>query len=383
MIAIYARISKSDTGSSIENQIGIVKNYLSSEEIMADDIKIFIDDGYSGRCSCRPAFVKMLAGVATGEIKVIAVKDFSRFGRNHLFVSELTEVVFKRLNVRFISVADTYDSYKSNDEMLMAFRSIFNEYYCVDVSNKIKSVLYSKNVSGDYAISKTVYGYKNAYKEIDAEEAEIIKAAFCLVADGNSYSETSRKLNDIYRDKKCNWQASDILRIIKNPEYTGSHVWNKYSSVSYLNKRGLVNDRNLWKIDSDVHEAIVSEELYQKANQNSTKIKSSLKSERHIFSGLTKCMKCRYALSMDKRKMGWLVCTKCAEREQKIIKIDDLYNICIGSIKQEFIKKGITFNYDFENDTQTDKRNFLNNFIKTIYAWADKKIEIYWKFGEE
>ena len=81
--------------------------------------------------------------------------------------------------------------------------------------------------------------------------------------------------------------------------------------------------------------------------------------------------------------MGWLVCTKCAEREQKIIKIDDLYNICIGSIKQEFIKKGITFNYDFENDTQTDKRNFLNNFIKTIYAWADKKIEIYWKFGEE
>lgn len=381
MIAIYARISKSDTGSSIENQIGIVKNYLKSEKIATEDIKIFIDEGYSGRCSCRPAFMKMLAGVAAGEIKVIAVKDFSRLGRNHLFVSELTEVVFKRLGVRFISVADAYDSYKSNDEMLMAFKSIFNEYYCVDISNKIKSVLKSKNMSGDYAISKTVYGYKNGYNDIDAEEAEIVKAAFCLVADGNSYSETARRLNDMYRDKKCNWQASDILRIIKNPEYTGSHVWNKYSSVSHLN-RNLVRDRNLWRIDSDVHEAIVSEELYQKASQNNTKIKSSPKSERHIFSGLTKCMKCRYALSMDKRKMGWLVCTKCAEREQKIIKIDDLYNICIDSIKNEFIKNGIDFNYDFENNTQTDKRNFLNNFIKIIYAGADKKIEIYWKFGE-
>ena len=239
MIAIHARISKSDAGSSIENQIGIVKNYLESEKIEGD-IKIFVDDGYSGRCSYRPAFVKMLAGAASGEIDVIAVKDFSRFGRNHLLVSELTEVIFRRLEVRFISVADRYDSYKSNDEMLMAFKSIFNEYYCVDISNKIKSVLHSKNVSGDYAISKMVYGYKNAYKEIDAEEAEIIKAAFCLVADGNSYSETARRLNDMYRDKKCNWQASDISRIIKNPEYIGNHVWNKYSSVSYLNKRGVI-----------------------------------------------------------------------------------------------------------------------------------------------
>ena len=166
MIAIYARISKSDAGSSIENQIGIVKNYLESEKIEGD-IKIFVDDGYSGRCSYRPAFVKMLAGAASGEIDVIAVKDFSRFGRNHMLVSELTEVIFRRLEVRFISVADRYDSYKSNDEMLMAFKSIFNEYYCVDISNKIKSVLHSKNVSGDYAISKMVYGYKNAYKEID------------------------------------------------------------------------------------------------------------------------------------------------------------------------------------------------------------------------
>ena len=129
----------------------------------------------------------MLAGVATGEIKVIAVKDFSRFGRNHLFVSELTEVVFKRLNVRFISVADTYDSYKSNDEMLMAFRSIFNEYYCVDVSNKIKSVLYSKNVSGDYAISKTVYGYKNAYTILSCT----VPSVYIMYSILLCYSDTS------------------------------------------------------------------------------------------------------------------------------------------------------------------------------------------------
>ena len=93
-------------------------------------------------------------------------------------------------------------------------------------------------------------------------------------------------------------------------------------------------------------------------------------------------MKRRYALSLDKKKKEWLVCTKCAEREQKIIKCEDLYNVCIDSIKNEFIKNGIDFNYDFEIDNQNDKRNFLNNFIKIIYAGADKKIEIYWKFGE-
>ena len=81
MIAIYARISKSDTGSSIENQIGIVKNYLSSEEIMADDIKIFIDDGYSGSNFDRPEFQRMMTSMKVGNLDCIIVKDLSRLAR--------------------------------------------------------------------------------------------------------------------------------------------------------------------------------------------------------------------------------------------------------------------------------------------------------------
>ena len=87
-IAFYARISKagqqnSHAGNSIKNQASIlynavsVLNSASKDKISKENssIQFFIDDGYSGRSTRRPAFRKMLAKAVLGEIDTILVKD--------------------------------------------------------------------------------------------------------------------------------------------------------------------------------------------------------------------------------------------------------------------------------------------------------------------
>lgn len=120
--AFYTRISKTDirngsVSNSINNQAGLLYEASKKLNIDTDNIQIFIDDGYSGRSSRRPAFRKLIANTILGNINTILVKDFSRFSREHILISEFLEKIFPKYNTRFISVTDRYDSINGNTNM--------------------------------------------------------------------------------------------------------------------------------------------------------------------------------------------------------------------------------------------------------------------------
>ena len=89
--ALYCRLSQEDMRSgeslSIENQRLMLTEY--AEKNGFKNIKLYIDDGFSGTDNTRPAYVEMLEDVKIGLVLTVIVKDQSRLGRDHLETDRL------------------------------------------------------------------------------------------------------------------------------------------------------------------------------------------------------------------------------------------------------------------------------------------------------
>ena len=120
------------------------------------------------------------------------MKDLSRLGRDFVKVGQYTSDVFPALGVRFVSVLDSLDT--DGDTEMLYFRSLMNDYHLRDLSKKVKSILYSKKVSGQNACGNTApFGYlktaeANHKLVIDEFAASIVRRIFEMRRDGMSYN---------------------------------------------------------------------------------------------------------------------------------------------------------------------------------------------------
>lgn len=121
-LAAYLRLSKADgdlseknESNSISNQRTLIKNYLLTHpDLSAMKYREFVDDGYTGTNTQRPAFKKLIAQAKAGKIHAVIVKDLSRFSRDYLVLGDYVEQIFPMLGIRFLSINDHYDSKETN-----------------------------------------------------------------------------------------------------------------------------------------------------------------------------------------------------------------------------------------------------------------------------
>ena len=81
----------------------------------------------------------MLADIHAGKIRALVIKDFSRFSRDYIEAGNLLENVFPFHGVRFISVADSYDSFETDgsaESLLIPLKNLINSFYSKDMSKK-------------------------------------------------------------------------------------------------------------------------------------------------------------------------------------------------------------------------------------------------------
>lgn len=89
------------------------------------------------------------------------VKDLSRFGRNHIDGGRYIAKLFPSLGVRFIAINDGYDTahLDSASSFIMPVKNLFNDSFCRDTSEKIRSHLDVKRRNGDFIGSFAPFGY--------------------------------------------------------------------------------------------------------------------------------------------------------------------------------------------------------------------------------
>ena len=372
---LYLRLSRDDgdkeESNSITGQRELLRDFLANHSDIRE-YTIRVDDGWSGSTFERPGFQKMMEDVKAGRTNCIVVKDLSRFGRNYLDAGEYIEKIFPFLGVRFIAVNDNYDSLggkKSSDDLIIPFKNLINEAYCRDISVKIRTQLEIKRKKGQYLGSFATYGYLKDEQDknklvVDEFAADIVRDMFQWKLEGVSPQDIANTLNRLgvlspmeYKrslgmkfttpfktNPKAVWSAATVIRILKNPVYTGVLIQGKATTPSYKVHKRVTKAESEWCVIENSHEAIVSQMLFdnvQKVLRLDTR-RSPEDEAVTLFSGMVFCGDCgasmvRKTVPAGGRKYVYYVCS--ANKQDKTacsphrIRDNALEEIVLDSLK--------------------------------------------------
>lgn len=326
VLAIYMRLSISDDeqideSNSIKAQRDQIYQFISGIEEFKDyEIEEFCDDGYSGTNFERPAVQRMLELAEKGVIKVIIVKDFSRFGRNSIEVGHYIEEIFPYTGLRFIAINDSYDSndyFGDTGGFEVSIKNLFAQIHAQDASKKIKTCFQTKARNGEYLGFQKIYGYivdENKKLIIDREPAEIVKKIFEMRNCGVTYDAIARYLNDekilvprlYFKYDKLRddgtiaemnlWTRTILNKMINNEQYTGKLIFGRYKVDKIRGKTSTRVPRDKWIIVENAHEAIVSDELFNKTKSKECKPRKGVELGTTLFSGKVVCGCCGRSL---------------------------------------------------------------------------------------
>ena len=314
--ALYCRLSRDDElsgeSNSITNQKSILSKYAKDNNFQ--NIKFFVDDGYSGTTFTRPAFMEIMELAEQGKIGTIIVKDHSRLGRNRLVVGQLLEEDFVRLNIRYIAIMDNIDSSKGLNDFL-PIQDWFNEMHTKNTSQKVRAVLKNKGESGISLANNVPYGYKKDENDktkwlIDEPSAEVVKEIFNLFIQGHGTCEIARILrerkiltpseysasiatNSNNQEYQYKWCGTTVAGILDRQEYIGDTVNFKCTTRSYKDKTKIRLPKEDRKVFKNTHEPIIDEYTWNIAKQlRNNRKKPTRSGKKSIFSGLLFCNDC-------------------------------------------------------------------------------------------
>lgn len=263
-----------------------IKEYINHrDDLMLLDV--FADKRCTGMNFDRPEFERLLKALQERKVNCIVVKDFSRLGRNFVETGQYLEQVFPLFGVRVIAINDNYDSLnsQSRDGMLVPIKSMINEMYSKDLSKKIQSCFRSKEARGEI-YTPVPFGYKRNQQNhliLDEEVSDVVVRIFLWKKSGMKEREIAKKLSaqgiptpftrrcqlgylkNTLRVKDPAWQTVFVTKVLENPIYTGTMVYNRIAYDETYRKIGR-NPRESWRMVPDSHPAIISWELFDEVS---------------------------------------------------------------------------------------------------------------------
>lgn len=412
--AFYIRLSVEDNknrGNSIEHQQMLLKNFVAvNPEFQV--IKTYIDNGKTGTNFERPAFQEMLRDIEAGKIQCVMVKDLSRLGRNYIDTGYYIQSYFPYYKVRFIALNENFDTAKEDsNNILLPVLNMINESYALDTSKKIREQAARDMKVGKFIGARPPYGYKKSSDDchkliVDEETAPVVKQIFQWVLEGVSYDKIAVMLNEAgvmtpshYMKKQGMissqnligqgyWQTFTIAKIIRSEIYTGDMVQGK--SVTIQHKQ-IKTDKKDWIVVKNTHEAIISNETFEKAQQCRIEIDKKSKSKNKI----------PYTENALKGKIFCQCCGKNLNRGRKITKTkgEIYYFFCITNWRiKKGNCKGVRINerklfqeilslFDEKRNLFLEKEQYLQQQIqsmqKNIVLWKQQQTALEMQMNEK
>ena len=307
-VTYYARVS-SDTDeqlNSLDNQISYYENFIKKNQTWTF-VPGYVDEGLSGiSTKKRKHFNEMIEDAKDDHFDLIITKEISRFARNTLDSLQYTRELLS-LGVGVFFQNDNINTLDEDAELRLTIMSSIAQDELRKLSSRVKFGHQQAIKSGVVLGNSRIFGYMKDGKHlvIDESQAPMVRDLFRLYATGEYSMKQLEALfyEQGYRNYNGNKIAHSTLSgIISNPKYKGYYVGNKVRIVDMFTKKQKFLPPEEWVMFKDetgeLVPAIVSEELWDSANEVLTRRSEDVKNRKGI---------CNHANLLT----GKLFCTHC------------------------------------------------------------------------
>ena len=291
-VTYYARVSsESDEQlNSLDNQIAYYEDLIKRNRAWTY-VPGYVDEGLSGiSTKKRKHFNEMIADAKEGAFDLIVTKEISRFARNTLDSLQYTrELLGWGVGVFFQN--DNINTLDEDAELRLTIMSSIAQDELRKLSSRVKFGHQQAIKSNVVLGNSRIFGYRKDEKRlvIDESQAPMVRDLFRLYATGEYSMKQLETL--FYEQGYRNYNGNKIAHttmsgIISNPKYKGYYVGNKVRIVDMFTKKQKFLPPEEWVMFKDetgeIVPAIVSEELWDKANEVLTRRSEDVKNRQGI-----------------------------------------------------------------------------------------------------
>lgn len=413
MYALYARQSRDKKDSiSIESQF----EFCMREVPLKTQVKKYEDRGFSGKNTDRPGFQQMMADIRNGLIKKVVVYRLDRMSRSILDFARIIEE-FNRYGVEFISTTEKFDTSTPIGKAMLSIVMVFAQLERETIQQRITDNYYERGKKGMFLGGNVPFGFELQRTKIDGvktnklvptEDIQHVIDMYQKYAHSNySLGAISDHLNQsgVKTSLGNHWDSAKISRLLRNPVYVKADV----SIYNYFkNKRCIIHndidefngERGIYlygkSIDNTTkfsnlegyhvviapHEGVIDSSIWlacQKKLDANRQIKNKGTSQHSWLSGLVKCGKCGYAMSVNKailspKKNIYATYFRCSGRVLR--KVCDAESIRVDEVESRVTKEIFDF-IKILNNTIKEEDSKNNPKVNELQiAIANKETEI-------
>lgn len=274
-VAAYCRVStdSEDQLHSYRSQVQYYTDLIekNKEWVMTE---IYADEAITGtQITKREGFQRMISDCMDGKIDMVITKSISRFARNTLDTLKYVRML-KENNIAIFFEDENINTLTMDGELLLVVLSSVAQQEVENISDNVKKGLKMKMKRGELVGFQGCIGYdydpETKSISVNPDEVEIVKYIFTRYVQGAGSFVISRELNELgYKTKLGNdWTQSTVIGVIKNEKYKGDILLGKTFTVDPISKRRLENlgEEDQFYIKNH-HEPIISEEMFDKAQE--------------------------------------------------------------------------------------------------------------------
>lgn len=284
-VAIYIRVSTEEQvhGFSIDMQKERLAAYCTSQGWEAPDM--YIDDGYTGTNTDRPALKRLIRNIENGKIDSVVVYKLDRLGRKQKDVLHLLEDVFEKNNVSFKSATEPFDTSTPLGKAMLGILAVFAQLERDMIIERTTSGRRQRTRQGKWYGGRAAFGYEWDKElqmlKVKADEARLVREIFQRYINGASLLAIAEWASK--RTKARKFDHSIIREMLLRYLYTGKLI-------------------NSGEVVDGIHEAIIDDKTWEAAQIEMERRRDGIApTGEYLLTGLLECGVCGGSIVHVKR----------------------------------------------------------------------------------